>query len=1050
MKIVYTHSAGIARGCGRFSERLYSTQQVVFTILKERPGYKKGAQQLADGITPGATATKALANWIGQNLFKNGFARAVVSGDVNTGGFFLQIIDRVRRATMGQKNNPSASDVAMLERLFMQAVENKQGPRDGDVEFAIVALDDGNLYVKATRRIIQGETKAEQRREITDFFNVLLEGNPSVDIPTIEGGILTITKSETARKARDDHKQVGGKALPMTDIEFGVKLRAEAHIDELAEIAETKSGKSDTKKHTFAKDGFTYRRAYFADFDGKYYEITLSIGKNGTAATVYNVGKMKEGILPSAKIIAVVGSKPLGKTPSTTNVSQDPGNVNTQYALLPEEAFTGDARVESAAVRADMESAPAEATSLEEGGSEGVGDVAPYNVTVDEAALEQAAQITVRGRVKAQGDYAGAIKGGTDFGAVLDDIAAQVGEQTLLNRMYNATQLIRPTGRVTVDGRTVDADAYMDAYAESLPDDPAALKQEIRRLESLQAEEVIRQQEEGTLEELSSTRLKLNLQLFAAQRKWDLLQLDPGEDGKKIRKFYEHWLKGDNDEMHSEELAEMLAGRNETYNPVCNQKTLDRANSKLRNARYQQKLLQRIGRMNPNDRFSAVDVAAATVLIKDAYNEGDLGVMMDLISGLSRKGTEAGRAVQAFSMMARMTPEGVLKAANRTLKAEADYVIGEGANDGLDVLADDIAGALNRLARLKGSDNPSDASGTTSPYTGEARPYGDAIEEPLTPEKILEIQQVTAGKRTSFYNLTDEQVKKLEPLENRLYRELKEKSPFVRRRFGEWRIRDKTPVQIATKEGSARGVQKNKDTGWDIQVSGKVFNETTHHRNASARAGVAYLPYINDIIENAVLLDTQTLSGKKSDNSLIYHVFYAVADIGEGPNLIKLQVEEIYNPTKMSATRRAYKLMNIENQSAGAKGSQQNATSPVTLPTGITTIADLIQIVKEKDTSYRPKSPERVMAEGLAATEGTYMTRGRIERELKRVIENATDVPEQVKRYVLKKIRKGDGSLAQRLYEMHQKGHLTADGAGASGTSPPTTALQKKRYHRPN
>ena len=730
--------------------------------------------------------------------------------------------------------------------------------------------------------------------------------------------------------------------------------------------------------------------------------------------------------------------------PSTTNVPQNGDDVNTQYSLLSEEKFTGDARMERDGLR----------TSATESPLSSDGDIPPLgkggNIAAvdEEMVLERAEEATARGRVEAQGDYAGAIKGGTNFGAVLDDIAAQVGEQALLNRMYNATQLIRPTGKVTVDGRTVDADAYMDAYAESLPDDPAALKQEIQRLTELQGAEATRQFEAGE-EKPSATGLKLNLQLFAANRKWDLLQLDPGEDGKKIRRFYEHWLKGDNTEMHSEELAEMLAGRNETYNPVSNEKTLKKAKDKLNNVQYHQRILQRLGRMNPNDRFGAVDVAASVELIRRAYNEGDLHVMMDLISGLSRKGTEAGRAVQAFSMMARMTPEGVLKAANRTLRAEADYVIGEGANEGLDALADDIAGALDRLARLKGSDNPSDASGTTSPYTGEggavgdARPYGDVIEEPLTPEKILEIQQVTAGKRTSFYNLTDEQVKKLEPLENRLYRELKEKSPFVRRRFGEWRIRDKTPVQIATKEGSARGVQKNKDTGWDIQVSGKVFNESKTHLSEAVVNAQDYMPYINSIVENAVLLDTNTLYEAKSENSLCMHSLYALADIGNGPQLLKLYVEEMYNPSQNRTARRAYQLMNIENQSAGVRGSQQETASPITLPTGNITIADLIQIVKEKDTSYRPKSPERVMAEGLAATEGTYLTRGRIERELKRVIENATDVPEQVKRYVLKKIRKGDGSLAQRLYEMQKKGHLTADATRrameeALGTPPPT------------
>ena len=48
-----------------------------------------------------------------------------------------------------------------------------------------------------------------------------------------------------------------------------------------------------TEIHNFAKDGFSYRTAYFEDFDGEYYKFTLSIGHNGEMATIYNVGKIE-------------------------------------------------------------------------------------------------------------------------------------------------------------------------------------------------------------------------------------------------------------------------------------------------------------------------------------------------------------------------------------------------------------------------------------------------------------------------------------------------------------------------------------------------------------------------------------------------------------------------------------------------------------------------------------------------------------------------------------------------------------------------------------
>lgn len=184
--------------------------------------------------------------------------------------------------------------------------------------YSIVALENGNVYVKASRNVIQGTTKAEQRKNITDFFNDLLNEKTSLDIHTIEGDVLTIT-NDTATKARDDYKTVKGQPTKLSDEEFAVKMRAEAHIDEIAETSvKNQKNRKDSKNHPFAKDGFTYRRAYFEDFDGQYYEVTLSVGHNGTVATVYNIGKIQESVSPSAKIIAVVGSKPLSKTLSNT------------------------------------------------------------------------------------------------------------------------------------------------------------------------------------------------------------------------------------------------------------------------------------------------------------------------------------------------------------------------------------------------------------------------------------------------------------------------------------------------------------------------------------------------------------------------------------------------------------------------------------------------------------------------------------------------------------------------------------------------------------
>ena len=78
--------------------------------------------------------------------------------------------------------------------------------------------------MKASRNVIDGEDIPTWRRQISDFFYLLLDGNKSLDIPTIEGDVLTITKEETAKKARDNYKQVDKAPIRMSDEEIQIKL----------------------------------------------------------------------------------------------------------------------------------------------------------------------------------------------------------------------------------------------------------------------------------------------------------------------------------------------------------------------------------------------------------------------------------------------------------------------------------------------------------------------------------------------------------------------------------------------------------------------------------------------------------------------------------------------------------------------------------------------------------------------------------------------------------------------------------------------------------
>ena len=257
-----------------------------------------------------------------------------------------KIIDAIKDLIAKIKGVPNLEkDLRYIEerltRVYASADNKKiRSTLDNEV-FDVAVLENGNTYVKASRKIITGTTLKEQRTQITNFFKKLLKNKPSIDIRTIEGDVLTLTMEDTADKARDNYKMVNGIPVQMSKDEFRVKLNVEAHIDEIAEtsIKSNEPLTKDRKNHDFAKDGFEYRTAYFEDFDGKYYKIRFSIGHNGQVATVYNVGKIKEDVPSSAKLIAVVGSQALDGPSSTDIISNKNENVKQKQS---DESYSSD------------------------------------------------------------------------------------------------------------------------------------------------------------------------------------------------------------------------------------------------------------------------------------------------------------------------------------------------------------------------------------------------------------------------------------------------------------------------------------------------------------------------------------------------------------------------------------------------------------------------------------------------------------------------------------------------------------------------------------
>ena len=97
------------------------------------------------------------------------------------------------------------------------------------------------------------------------------------------------------------------------------------------------------------------------------------------------------------------------------------------------------------------------------------------------------------------------------------------------------------------------------------------------------------------------------------------------------------------------------------------------------------------------------------------------------------------------------------------------------------------------------------------------------------------------------------------------------------------------------------------------------------------------------------------------------HSLYAVENIGNGPEVIRLYVEEINNPNTKDTAKRAYQIQNIEKVFPASGKVQGNTPSFVTNTVNtIDTIADLVAVVKSRNKNF-----ERAKVSVIVNKDGT-------------------------------------------------------------------------------
>lgn len=235
----------------------------------------------------------------------------------------------------------------LWDNALVAAVRNTEtvsdnGTRSGSTRYSIREIDDtGKYYVKADRQVLFGNDPKAWGEQLTRYINREIRSGRDVLLTAADGEVIKLTATTAEKGAfRNVWYDSKGAAHLLTDAEYEAKLNAEAHIDEIVKTSEDKhKGRPNTPDENnlhgdVAKDGWRYRRAYFMDHDGKYYDLTLSVAYGRDGKVAYNIANMRERSFPTSPGSSnpKTGAQS-GKASPKATIPQPNVESNTKYSM---------------------------------------------------------------------------------------------------------------------------------------------------------------------------------------------------------------------------------------------------------------------------------------------------------------------------------------------------------------------------------------------------------------------------------------------------------------------------------------------------------------------------------------------------------------------------------------------------------------------------------------------------------------------------------------------------------------------------------------------
>lgn len=327
---------------------------------------KTAEQRRAAGDESGAQSAEkeVIADWIGNNLFRKGFADKVTAKNRTLGEQFYRALWNVRRALGFTGSATQSERIRAAERAFADQLQSdyRRGGKAGtnvdaiagleNVQYSIKTAPDGQKYVDidVDQSLFDGLTDIEKLKMAEMVIRERFVGK-------------VIGEEETAYVTKHSAKEYGHPVRHLDADVLDAKTRASTELDNLVSAASNWRNEKDGKDghtHARATGGFDHGDVVFKVGD-TFFSGIVNIEVTDRGRILKDITKIKKIVLDSYQSTEGASARVFQNDFSDTSVSQDNTDVNTQYmqngadnaqrAYLPDDLSAREQETDSSKAR---------------------------------------------------------------------------------------------------------------------------------------------------------------------------------------------------------------------------------------------------------------------------------------------------------------------------------------------------------------------------------------------------------------------------------------------------------------------------------------------------------------------------------------------------------------------------------------------------------------------------------------------------------------------------------------------------------------------------